>query len=189
MNIITGKTNPSAKCAMTFPSHQGQIPLYYNHYKTGRPLNPNDPMYRYRTHYIDQSNDPLYPFGYGLTYGHILIDSMKLSKTELSKNDNLKVTVSLSNPSSVEVTEVIQVYIEALSYSVARPVNELKRFKRLTLQPNETTSVDFTLSIDDFRSYNIDMEWTAETRDYLVKVGLSSVTTMESNVHIIDEKK
>ena len=189
MNIITGKTNPSAKCAMTFPSHQGQIPLYYNHYKTGRPLNPNDPMYRYRTHYIDQSNDPLYPFGYGLTYGHVLIDSMKLSKTELSKNDNLKVTVSLSNPSSVEVTEVIQVYIEALSYSVARPVNELKRFQRLTLQPNETTSVDFTLSIDDFRSYNIDMEWTAETRDYLVKVGLSSVTTMESNVHIIDEKK
>ena len=189
MNIITGKTNPSAKCAMTFPSHQGQIPLYYNHYKTGRPLNPKDPMYRYRSHYIDQSNDPLYPFGYGLTYGHILIDSMKLSKTELSKNDNLKVTVSLSNPSSVEVTEVIQVYIEALSYSVARPVNELKRFKRMTIQPNETKSVDFNLSIDDFRSYNIDMEWTAETRDYLVKVGVSSVTTMESTLHIIDEKK
>jgi beta-glucosidase len=106
----------------------------------------------------------------------------------LSKNDNLKVTVSLSNPSSVEVTEVIQVYIEALSYSVARPANELKRFKRVTIQPNETKSVDFTLSIDDFRSYNIDMEWTAETRDYLVKAGVSSVTTMESNVHIIDEK-
>ena len=189
MNIITGKTNPSAKCAMTFPSHQGQIPLYYNHFKTGRPLDPNDPMYRYRSHYIDQSNDPLYPFGYGLTYGQILIDSMRLSKLELSMNDTLKVTASLSNPSLFEVTEVVQVYIEALSYSVVRPVNELKRFKRVTLHPNQTKSVEFSLSIEDFRSYDIDMKWTAEKRDYVVKVGLSSNTSLESKIHIIDEKK
>jgi beta-glucosidase len=189
MNLITGKTNPSAKCAMTFPSHQGQIPLYYNHYKTGRPLNPNDPMYRYRSHYIDQSNDPLYPFGHGLIYGQVSVDAMKLSATQLSNNEVLSVLITLSNPSSFVVTDVVQVYIEALSYSVARPVNELKRFNRVTLQPNQTSTIEMTLDVDDFRSYNRDMIWTAETRDYLVKVGLSSKTSLESIVRINDEKK
>lgn len=186
VNLVLGFTNPSAKCAMTFPSHQGQIPLYYNHYKTGRPLNLKDPMYRYRSHYIDHSNDPLYPFGYGLTYGSVTVDSMTLSTTQLSGDAKLKVSISLRNDSAFDVTEVIQLYIEAVNYSVARPVNELKRFQRVTVPSNQSSTIEMTVTVEDFRSYNIDMKWTAETRDYLVKVGTASNNTITSLVHIID---
>lgn len=186
VNLITGVTSPSAKCAMTFPSHQGQIPLYYNHFKTGRPIKLDDPMYRYRTHYIDHSNEPLYPFGYGLHYGVTVLSSMSLSRQEITPSTSVVVRVQIENQSGVTITEVVQCYIEALTYSVARPVNELKSFQRVNLLGQQNQTIEFELHVEDFKSYNIDMIWTAENRDYLIKVGTSSKTVLTEKIHIKD---
>lgn len=188
VNLITGVTSPSAKCAMTFPSHQGQIPLYYNHFRTGRPIKSDEPMYRYRSHYIDHSNDPLYPFGYGLHYGVTVLSSMSLSNKIITPTASVIVRVEIENQSDVPITEVVQCYIEATTYSVARPVNELKSFQRVALAAQQKLVVEFLLQIDDFRSYNIDMQWTAELHDYLIKVGTSSVTSLIERVQIEDTK-
>lgn len=184
--LLFGIKSPSGKLTMTFPSHQGQIPLYYNHFKTGRPLNPNDPHYRYRSHYIDQPNDPLYPFGHGLTYGHVVVESLNLNHIELQGNERLSVKLSLYNDSDVTVEDVIQLYIEAQSYSVSRPVNELKRFQRIAFKACERKEITFTLSVEDFRSYNQNMEYRAEKRLYTIKAGLSSQTMLHQTINVID---
>ena len=184
--LLFGLQSPSGKLTMTFPSHAGQIPLYYNHLRTGRPLNPQDPHYRYRSHYIDHSNDPLYPFGHGLTYGRVLIERLTLDQTTLEGNASTEVTIDVFNDSSVAVEEVVQIYIEAQSFSVSRPVLELKRFERVALAAHAKQTLTFTLSVDDFRSYNQAMEYRAEQRTYTVKAGLSSHTTHEHTIQIND---
>ena len=185
-NLLYGVKSPSGKLVMTYPRHQGQVPIYYNHYQTGRPLNPKDPMYRYRSHYIDQPNDPLYPFGFGLNYGDSHIKTVIPSSTICDENTPVVISLKLSNDGNHPATEVVQCYIEAVHYSVSRPVNELKRFKRIHLKPGETTTLEFTLSVDDFRAYNMEMKYTAEERPYKVKLGTSSKTTHEFTVDVKD---
>jgi beta-glucosidase len=182
--LLFGLESPSGKLAMTYPYHAGQVPIYYNHTPTGRPLKEEDPMYRYRTHYIDVPNDPLYPFGFGLNYGDIRIEEV-VSSSLCDEKMPYQVTITLKNHGSHSATEVLQGYIEALSYSVSRPVNELKRFERVTLNPGETKSIEWVIPLDDFRSYNKNMQWTAEKRLYQVKFGFSSKTT---HVFAVDVK-
>ncbi len=183
--LLFGINSPSGKLAMTYPYHAGQVPIYYNHTPTGRPLKEEDPMYRYRTHYIDVPNDPLYPFGFGLNYGDIRIKDV-VSSSLCDENTPIKVTMTLKNHGSHSATEVLQGYIEALTYSVSRPVNELKRFERVTLNPGETKSIEWVMTLDDFRSYNKNMQWTAEKRPYHVKLGFSSKTTHVCAVDVKD---
>ena len=183
--LLFGVNSPSGKLAMTYPYHAGQVPIYYNHTPTGRPLKEEDPMYRYRTHYIDVPNEPLYPFGFGLNYGDIRIKDV-VSSSLCDEKTPYQVTITLKNHGSHSATEVLQGYIEALSYSVSRPVNELKRFERVTLNPGETKSIEWVMTLDDFRSYNKHMQWTAETRLYQVKFGFSSKTTHVFEVDVKD---
>ncbi|MFP4287369.1 MAG: glycoside hydrolase family 3 N-terminal domain-containing protein [Candidatus Izemoplasmataceae bacterium] len=183
-NLLTGSSIPSGKITMSFPYHEGQIPVYYNHLNTGRPFDPSRPKYRYNTRYIDAPNAPLYSFGHGLSYAKFIYENVKLDKESLTQNETLRVSVDVTNDSPYEADEIIQVYIEALSFSVSRPVNELKAFKRVSFKANETKQVTFSLTLNDFRYYNIDMIFTAEDHDYLVKVGPSLNALTVKKVHI-----
>jgi len=185
--IVYGDVSPSGKITMSFPYHEGQIPIYYNHYSTGRPFDDKRPKYRYNTRYLDCQNEPLYPFGYGLSYGSFMYSNLKINKTILKKDEELIVEIEINNQSSYDADEIVQCYIEAKSFSVTRPVNELKKFKKVHFAAFETKIVSFELSINDFRSYNIDMNWTAEERDYIIKVGTNSSDLLEANLKVIDE--
>ncbi|MGE4572713.1 MAG: glycoside hydrolase family 3 C-terminal domain-containing protein, partial [Candidatus Izemoplasmatales bacterium] len=184
--LMYGDCSFSGKITMTFPYHQGQIPIYYNHYATGRPFDPQRPNYRYNTRYIDCPNEPLYPFGYGLSYGKFVYKNFIINQQKLNKHDKLFLQVEIENQSQYPADEIIQCYIQAKNFSVSRPVNELKSFKRVSFKAYETKTIDFTLDINDFRSYNINMEWTAEHRDYFVKVGPNSQDLLSISVNVVD---
>ena len=186
-SLLSGESIPSGKLSMTIPYHQGQIPIYYNHYQTGRPFDPKRPKYRYNSRYRDCKNDPLYPFGFGLSYASFIYKNLSISKQTLKKYDKLLVSVDCTNDSNHRADEIIQLYIEAMSFSVARPVNELKAFKKITFEPYETKTINFELTVQDFRSYNITMDYTAENRQYRVKVGPNSKDLMVETIRVIDQ--
>lgn len=186
-NLITGKVSPSGKITMTFPYHEGQIPIYYNHYSTGRPFDSNKPEYRYNTRYIDCPNEPLYPFGYGLSYGDFVYSDMHMDKEILKTNETIKVSVDILNNSDALADEIVQCYIEATTFSVTRPVNELKAFKKVTFKPFEKKNVSFKLDLKDFKSYNLDMNYTAEDHIYKIKIGSNSRDLLEKTLHVIDK--
>ncbi|MCF7923712.1 MAG: glycoside hydrolase family 3 C-terminal domain-containing protein [Candidatus Izimaplasma sp.] len=186
-SLLMAESIPSGKITMTFPYHEGQIPIYYNHYQTGRPFDFSRPKYRYNTRYQDCQNEPLYPFGYGLSYATFKYENLSIDKQTLNKYDKLLVTIDCTNQSSFAAEEIIQLYIEALTFSVARPVNELKAYKKIMLKPKEKQTIQFELSVNDFRSYNLDMIHTAENHKYKIKVGPNSKTLYEAIVNVIDE--
>jgi len=186
-NLVTGEVSPSAKLTMSFPHHEGQIPIYYNHYNTGRPFDSERPTYRYNSRYIDCPNEPLYPFGYGLSFGNFKYIDFEIDKQILNKYDKLIIKVTVENDSKYAVEEIVQCYIEALTFSVSRPVNELKSFKRVAFKPFEKKIIEFELSIEDFRTYNLNMDWTAEQRKYKVKVGPNSRDLIEKTIKVVDD--
>ena len=156
---------------MTFPRHQGQIPLYYNHMKTGRPYDPiHHPHNHYTSRYIDSSNMPLYPFGYGLSYSKFSYEHFKVDE----KDNHIILSFDVTNSSIHAGHEVIQLYIEAEHFSVTRPVNELKRFDKVYLNPNETKHIVMTLTEEDFKSFGYPMVYGHESASYLVKIGLNA---------------
>lgn len=181
-DLLTGQANPSGKITMTFPYHQGQIPVYYNHHQTGRPFDPSKPNYRYNSRYIDAPNDPLYVFGHGLSYSNFKYENLKLNQSSLTDNESLKVSIDIVNDSDYPGDEIVQLYIEALSFSVSRPVNELKAFKKVFFKAHERKTIQFELDINDFKSYNIDMIYTAEKSYYYVKVGRSSSDLLSEKI-------
>ncbi len=172
-DIISGKVNPSAKLAMSFPYTVGQVPVYYNHYKTGRP-SPTGRYAEFRSCYIDVPNYPLYPFGYGLSYTKFEFANLQLSATQISGQEQLSVSVDVVNSGDYAGEETIQLYIECLSFSVVRPVRELKKIHKVGLNPGERRQVKFTLSAGDLAYYNLNMEFTPESTAYRVYVGSDS---------------
>jgi beta-glucosidase len=185
-NLLTGASVPSGKLTMSFPYHEGQVPIYYNHLNTGRPFDQTRPNYRYNTRYIDAPNEPLYPFGHGLSYANFVYETVNMDKEILKANESLKVSVTIHNDSLVDADEIIQVYIEALSFSVSRPVNELKAFKKVSFKAGERKTVTFDLTVNDFRYYNKDYLFTAEDQDYLIKVGPSSAKLKTIKIHVTE---
>lgn len=169
---LTGVNNPSGRLAMSFPRSIGQIPVYYNHLNTGRP--PVDPKNHYTSRYLDSPNEPLYPFGYGLSYAEFEYQEFKISNSRLAPNDKLEISVRVRNNSDLEGSVLLQIYIEALNFSVSRPVNELKAFKKVVIPARAEQWVDLFLSYDDFAYWNLEGKNTPESRKYKVKVGNSS---------------
>lgn len=178
-DIISGKINPSAKLAMSFPYTVGQVPVYYNQYKTGRPSATGE-YAAYRSCYIDVPNYPLYSFGHGLSYSNFVYSNLQLSKTLITNNETLDVSVQIENQSEVAGETVVQLYIECKSFSVVRPVRELKAIRKVFLAAGTTQQITFTLSKDDLAYYNIDMELTPENSDYIIYVGDSSLAKLSS---------
>lgn len=170
-SVLFGDYNPAGKLTMSFPRNVGQIPIYYNHKNTGRPLNPNN---KYSTKYLDTDNEPLYPFGYGLSYTKFTYGALKLSKQQITATDRLQVSVSVTNRGNYDGEEVVQLYIRDLVGSVTRPVKELKAYKKIALAKGETRTVTFDISVEDLKFYDKDMRWKAEPGDFTVFVGTNS---------------
>jgi beta-glucosidase len=170
-DVLFGDYNPAGKLTMTFPRNTGQIPIYYNHRTTGRPFNPDN---KYSTKYLDVSNEPLYPFGYGLSYTEFTYGPVQLSKPQITPAAPLQVSVKVSNTGNYDGEEVVQLYIRDKVGSVTRPVKELKGFKKIFLKKGESQTVSFTITVDDLKFYDRDMHWTYEPGDFTVFVGPDS---------------
>ena len=190
--ILFGKVAPSGKLPMTFPKEMGQIPMYYNHNNTGRPFRGNEtmiddiPLEAAQTslgnssYYLDAGAAPLFPFGFGLSYSTFDYTNLRLDKTTLKQGETLTATVTLKNTGSYEATEVAQLYIRDLVGSIARPVKELKGFKRVALKAGESAEVSFTLHTDDLAFYGIDMKEVAEPGAFKLWIGGDSNTKLET---------
>jgi beta-glucosidase len=184
-DVLFGDVNPSGKLPATFPRSVGQIPLFYNHKNTGRPL-LGDKFEKFRSNYLDVPNTPLYPFGYGLSYTTFKYDNVKLSSANLKKEDVLTVTFDLENTGKYEGTEVAQLYVQDKFASVTRPVKELKRFARVTLKPGEKKNVSFELPISELAFWNIDMVKTVEAGDFALWVAPDSQSGEEVFFKVVD---
>lgn len=172
-DVLFGNYNPSGKLSMTFPQVVGQVPIYYNHKKTGRPFN-GELLDKYKSRYMDVTNAPLYPFGYGLSYTTFSYSKPQLSKTTLKPTDALEVSVTVQNTGNYDGEEVVQLYIQDVVGSVTRPVKELKGFQKIALKKGETKIVTFTISVDDLKFYNQDLEYIYEPGDFNVFIGPNS---------------
>ncbi len=170
-DVLFGDYNPAGKLTTTFPRSVGQIPLYYNHLNTGRPADPNN---KFTSKYLDILNDPLYPFGYGLSYTTFSFGDVKAGKTSLKGNETLSVTVRVSNTGKYAGEEVVQLYIQDPVASISRPVRELKNFKKIMLQPGESKDVTLNVTVDDLKFYNSDLKYDWEPGDFIVYLGPNS---------------
>lgn len=178
--VLYGDYNPSGKLPMTFPKNVGQVPIYYNYKNTGRPEKEGDLVFW--SHYIDETNEPLYEFGYGLSYTTFKYSDLILSSHEINNSNNeIEVSVKLTNTGKFEGKEVVQLYIRDLFASTTRPVKELKDFKMVSLKPNETKNISFTISKKTLEFYSANEKWEAELGDFTVFIGGSSNTKLESN--------
>lgn len=172
-NVLFGDYNPSGKLPMTFPREVGQIPIYYNHYSTGRPAK-NEDSKNYVSAYIDLKNSPKFPFGYGLSYTKFNYSDLKLSSTKINSNETIKVSFQLSNVGKVAGEEVVQLYLKDKFGSVVRPILELKDFQKVKLNAGESKTIEFTIDKEKLSFYNDKLEWIAEPGGFEVMIGASS---------------
>ncbi len=176
-DVVFGDYNPSGKLTLSFPYNEGQIPVYYSCKTTGRPFQEN---YRWCSHYIDNPNTPLYPFGYGLSYSTFRYSEIELSKNKLGKLGSIEATVKIKNLGPFNGDEIVQLYIQDLKGSVTRPVKELKGFKRISLKVDEEKTVSFNITVDDLRFYTKNMKYEAEPGEFKVYIGNSSDNVKEA---------
>ncbi|KAA0126592.1 beta-glucosidase BglX [Chryseobacterium sp. SN22] len=181
-DVIFGTVNPGGKLPMTFPRTEGQIPVHYNHYNTGRPAKNNTDR-NYVSAYIDLDNDPKFPFGYGLSYTQFKYADMNLSSTNLKGNQTLKISVNVSNTGNYDGEEVVQLYIRDLFGKVVRPVKELKGFEKVFIKKGDTKTITFTLTPEDLKFYDdqLNYDWEAGEFDIMVGTGSQDVQTKRIN--------
>ena len=173
-DVLFGDVNPSGKLTATFPQNVGQIPLFYNHKNTGRPLQEGRWFEKFRSNYLDVSNKPLYPFGYGLSYTTFAYSDIHLSSTEMSADGELTATVTVTNTGSRDGAEVVQLYIRDLVGSVTRPMKELKGFEKIFLKAGESRKVSFSITPELLKFYNYDLQFVYEPGDFDVMIGGNS---------------
>ena len=179
-DVLFGDENPSGKLTATFPQNVGQVPLYYNHKNTGRPLGEGKWFEKFKSNFIDVSNDPVYPFGYGLSYSSFIYSDIKLSNTVLNASKNITATIQVTNTSKIDGKEVVQLYTRDLVGSITRPVKELKGFNKIELKAGETKTVTFTISVNDLKFYNSDLKFVAEPGDFKIFIGGNSRDVKEA---------
>ncbi len=172
-DVVFGDVAPSGKLTVTMPRNVGQIPIYYNHLNTGRP-NPKW-FTKFTTNYLDVPNDPLFPFGYGLSYTTFEYSPLTLSGTSMTTSGNITASVTVTNTGAVEGSEVVQLYIRDMVGSIARPVQELKGFERISLKPGESRTVNFTINADLLKFYNANLDYVCEPGEFDVMVGPNSL--------------
>lgn len=186
IDLLYGKENPSGKLPTTFVREVGQIPLYYNHNNTGRPA-PDKPTTLAEipleapqtslgntSFYLDSGKDPLYPFGYGLSYSNFEYSNLQLSSTEIPMGGQITAKATIKNNSNVDGIETVQLYIRDIVGSIARPVKELKGFKKVNMKAGESKVVEFTLTTDDLAFYGRDLTKKAEAGEFDLWIGASS---------------
>ncbi len=172
-DVLFGDVNPSGKLPATFPRSVGQIPLFYNHKNTGRPL-LGDKFEKFRSNYLDVPNTPLYPFGYGLSYTTFDYGDVRLSASEMTADGSIEATVRLTNSGRRDGVEVVQLYIRDRVGSSTRPVQELKGFQRVALKAGESRDVSFTIDVSLLKYYDFDLRYVAEPGEFDVMIGGAS---------------
>jgi beta-glucosidase len=172
-DVLFGDYNPSGKLTMSFPGTEGQIPIYYNYYNTGRPATSDSDRF-YRSAYIDFSIYPKFAFGYGLSYANFNYSNITLSNKSLKGNQKLTASVVVTNTGKYDGTEVVQLYIRDMVGSVVRPVKELKGFQKIILKAGESKTVSFTITTEDLKFYNNDLKYDWESGEFEIMIGTSS---------------
>lgn len=170
-DVLFGDVNPSGKLTMTFPKNVGQIPLFYNHKNTGRPLQEGKWFEKFRSSYLDVDNEPLYPFGYGLSYTTFQYSDIALSASAMGQDGSITAAVTVTNTGKRDGAEVVQLYIRDLVGSITRPVKELKGFEKIFLKAGESKTVTFKITPELLRFYNYDLKQVAEPGDFDVMIG------------------
>lgn len=173
-DVLFGKAVPCGKLTTTFPRSVGQLPLFYNHLNTGRPDPDNRVFNRYASNYLDEGNEPLYPFGYGLSYTDFVYGDLQLSSETLPKNGNLTASVTVTNKGNHDGYETVQIYLRDIYAEVARPVKGLKGFDRIFLKKGESREVKFVLTEDDLKFYNSGLQYIYEPGEFDVMIGTNS---------------
>lgn len=186
-DVLYGKVNPSGKLPVTFPRSLGQVPIYYNHKNTGRPLNSEKvdkcEYERFRANYMDECNTPLYPFGYGLSYTTFSYSDMKVSNTNPKGDTSVTASVNLRNTGNYDGSEVVQLYIRDLVGSNTRPVKELKGFEKAFLKKGESKTVTFTITPEDLKFYNHELKFDWEPGEFEIMIGTNSADVSKTKIN------
>ena len=182
-DVLFGNYNPSGKLTTSFPYSVGQIPVYYNHLNTGRPFHKGDGT-KFKSDYLDIPNEPLYPFGYGLSYTSFSYSKVSLNKTSIKANEKLEIKATITNTGNFDGEETVQLYIQDLVGSMARPVKELKGFQKVLLKKGESKQIAFNITTNDLKFYNNNLKWGYEPGDYKIFVGTDSEHTTELNFSV-----
>nr|WP_315177961.1 glycoside hydrolase family 3 N-terminal domain-containing protein [uncultured Flavobacterium sp.] len=172
-DVLFGDYNPSGKLPMSFPREEGQIPIYYNHFNTGRPA-PNETAFNYVSAYTDLKNSPRFPFGFGLSYTTFEYSDLKLSKNKIKNTEKIEVSLNVKNSGKVAGEEVVQLYLRDKVGSVVRPIIELKDFQKIKLNAGETKAIKFIIDKEKVSFYNAALQWIAEPGDFDLMIGSSS---------------
>ncbi|MGB4775365.1 MAG: beta-glucosidase BglX [Daejeonella sp.] len=181
-DVLFGAANPSGKITMTFPRNVGQIPVYYNSKNTGRPFDPNQ---KYTSKYLDVDNEPLYPFGYGLSYTSFSYGDIALNTSSINPSQKITASVKVSNTGKLDGEEIVQLYIRDMTGSITRPVKELKNFQKVFLKVGESKNVVFTITNDDLKFYNNDLKYASEPGDFKVYIGSNSRDVKEAGFKLL----
>ncbi len=182
-DVLFGEYNPSGKLSMTFPAHAGQIPIYYNAKNTGRPY-MNDGNSKFKSDYLDISNDPLYPFGYGLSYTKFSYSPITLGSANISSAAPVTVKLTVTNTGNFDGEETVQLYIRDMVAKVTQPVKELKKFQKVYLKKGESREISFTLNTNDLKYVNSDLKWVYEPGAFKVFVGGNSRDVVEADLWV-----
>ncbi|WP_256761067.1 beta-glucosidase BglX [Cohnella sp. WQ 127256] len=178
-DLLFGDANPSGRLTMSFPFSVGQIPVYYNAFNTGRPQGAPDAQVKYVSQYLDIPNEPLYPFGYGLSYSLFDYSEAQISSDIMTADQSIKIAVKLTNKGEVAGEETVQLYVRDISGEVVRPLKELKDFRKITLQPGESCEVEFELSESQLRYYHSDLKHYSDAGAFVAYVGPNSKVNTE----------
>ena len=178
-DVLFGNYNPSGKLTTSFPRNVGQIPIYYNHKNTGRPFN-GETFSKFKSNYLDIPNEPLFPFGYGLSYTTFSYGDLSISKSQISASDKLEAKITVTNTGNYDGEETVQLYIQDLVGSVTRPVKELKGFQKIFLKKGESKEVSFMITTNDLKFYNKDLKYVFEPGEFKVYVGSNSRDVKEA---------
>ena len=178
-DVLFGNYNPSGKLTTSFPKNVGQIPIYYNYKNTGRPAGKE--FQKFQSNYLDVSNEPLFPFGYGLSYTSFAYSDISISKNSMKQNETITVAVTLSNTGKYDGEEVVQLYIRDVVSSNIRPVKELKGFQKIMLKAGESKKIAFTLALHDLKFYNSELKYAAEPGDFKIFIAGNSRDVTETS--------
>jgi beta-glucosidase len=182
-DVLFGNYNPSGKLTTSFPVNVGQVPIYYSQKNTGRPSAPNSP--KFQSNYLDVSNAPLYPFGYGLSYTSFSYSNISLSKTSMQQNETITASVTVTNNGNYDGEEVVQLYIRDMVASITRPLKELKGFQKIKLKAGESKTVTFTITVKDLKFYNSNLKFVAEPGDFKLFIGTNSRDVKEAGFKLL----
>lgn len=184
-DVLTGAVNPSGRLTMSFPQSVGQVPVYYNHFNTGRPINPDNTENRYVSKYLDSVNEPLFPFGYGLSYTVFDYGDVEVSAVEMTANSPLTVRVRVTNTGDRHGVETVQLYVRDVSGEVVRPMRELKDYVKLSLAPGESETATFTLTETQLRYHHADLGYRSDRGEFIIMVGPNSRDTQSRTFKLV----